>query len=84
MTSAAALDRELEALGCELARAPPVALFLAGKAFHRYRTAGGVRTGVLPHFFIGAHARVEGRVLLTRDPTRFRTYFPDVELMAPA
>lgn len=59
------------------------ALFLAGKAFRRYRAAGGVRTGVLPDFFIGAHAAVDGARLLTRDPRRYRTYFPTVELVAP-
>lgn len=59
------------------------ALFLAGKAFQRYRAAGGVRTGVLPDFFIGAHAAVEGLPLLTRDPRRYRTYFPTVELVTP-
>lgn len=59
------------------------ALLLAGKAFKRYRLAGGARTGVLPDFFIGAHAQVENLPLLTRDPRRYRTYFPAVHLIAP-
>lgn len=59
------------------------ALFLAGKAFARYRAAGGIRPGVLPDFFIGAHAAVSGVPLLTRDPRRYRTYFPTVTLIAP-
>jgi predicted nucleic acid-binding protein len=63
---------------------PRDALFLAGKAFQSYRRQGGGRTGVLPDFFIGAHAAVAGMALLTRDATRYRTYFPRVRLIAPA
>ena len=62
---------------------PRAALFLAGKTFMQYRRAGGVRTGVLPDFFIGAHAAVEGLPLLTRDAPRYRTYFPTLTLIAP-
>lgn len=62
---------------------PRPALFRAGKAFHEYRRRGGTRTGVLPDFFIGAHAEAAGMRLLTRDGGRYRSYFPDVPLIAP-
>jgi predicted nucleic acid-binding protein len=62
---------------------PRMALFLAGKAFAQYRGAGGIRTGVLADFFIGAHAAVDRLPLLTRDPRRYRNYFPTVVLIAP-
>jgi predicted nucleic acid-binding protein len=62
---------------------PWAAGFLAGKAFLAYRRKGGRRAGVLPDFYIGAHAAVAGYRLLTRDQRRFRTYFPTVELLAP-
>jgi len=62
---------------------PWEAAFLAGKCFMRYRRAGGPRTAPLPDFFIGAHAAVENLVLLSRDPARYRTYFPHVRLLAP-
>jgi predicted nucleic acid-binding protein len=62
---------------------PREALFLAGKAFQRYKRRGGTRTGVLPDFFIGAHAAVLGAPLLTRDSRRYADYFPTVELIAP-
>ncbi len=62
---------------------PREALFLAGKAFQRYKARGGTRTSVLPDFFIGAHAAVAGIPLLTRDVRRYADYFPKLELLAP-
>lgn len=44
----------------------------------------GDRTSNLPDFFIGSHAAVTGLTLLTRDDTRYRTYFPGVQLLAPS
>jgi predicted nucleic acid-binding protein len=78
------LQEALAELSIELTRAPTPALFLAGRAFGRYRAAGGPRTSVLPDFFIGAHAQVARLPILTRDVRRYRTYFPEVELIAPA
>ena len=77
------LDATLATARIKIATAPRPALFLAGKTFRRYRAAGGTRTGVLPDFFIGAHAAVEGWPLLTRDTNRYRTYFPQITLIAP-
>jgi hypothetical protein len=57
--------------------------FLAGKCFLAYRKAGGARTAPLPDFYIGAHAAVRGMKLLTRDATRYRSYFPKLELITP-
>ena len=62
---------------------PREALFLAGKAFQRYKAQGGTRSAVLPDFFIGAHAAIAGYRLLTRDVTRYRNYFPTLILIAP-
>ena len=62
---------------------PYEAAFLAGKAFLSYRRKGGARTAPLADFYIGAHAAVGKMRLLTRDPRRYRTYFPTVELIAP-
>ena len=64
------VDRVLGRAGLDLIEIPRAALFLAGKVFQRYRTQGGRRTGVLPDFFIGAHAAVAQLPLLTRDPSR--------------
>lgn len=62
---------------------PYAAAFLAGRAHLRYRRKGGSRTSPMPDFYIGAHAAVSRLRLLTRDPKRYRTYFPSVELIAP-
>jgi predicted nucleic acid-binding protein len=62
---------------------PWPAAFLAGKCFLAYRRAGGARRSPLPDFYIGAHAAVEGMPLLTRDAARYRTYLPQLALIAP-
>lgn len=62
---------------------PREALFLAGKSFLSYRKNHGTKTGVLPDFFIGAHAAVRGIPLLTRDAGRYRTYYPRLRVIAP-
>lgn len=55
----------------------------AGEAFRQYRQRGGPRTTPLPDFYIGAHAEVRGYSVITRDPQRFRAYFPAVALVSP-
>ena len=63
---------------------PWEAAFLAGKCFVKYRSRGGTKRSPLPDFYIGAHAAVEDMHLLTRDPERYRTYFPKLRLVSPA
>lgn len=67
----------------ERADLPWNAAFLAGRAFVAYRRKGGAKTAPLPDFYIGAHAQVARFTLLTRDTNRYRTYFPDLDLIAP-
>ena len=62
---------------------PYEAAYLAGKAFVRYRERGGARRAILPDFLIGAHAAIAGYRVLTRDPKRYRSYFPSLELICP-
>jgi len=79
-----ALDKTIEELGLVLIELPRPALFLAGKAFVRYRRQGGTKSNVLGDFFIGAHAAVTGHPILTRDTRRYAAYFPSVTLIAPS
>ncbi|MCE2723812.1 MAG: type II toxin-antitoxin system VapC family toxin [Burkholderiales bacterium] len=60
------------------------ALFLAGKAHHAYRRRGGVQTRTFPDFLIGAQAVTAGAALITRDTSRYRTYFPNLTVISPA
>lgn len=62
---------------------PREALFLAGKVFLDYRRRKGIKQGVLPDFYIGAHAAVSKYSILTRDVGRYRSYFPTVPLITP-
>lgn len=59
------------------------ALYLGGMAHRHYRRQGGARHTILADFLIGAHAAVLGCGILTRDPRRYRSYFPRVPLVAP-
>ena len=77
------LDAMIQTAGLTIAAIPRPALFLAGKAFQRYRSAGGRKTGVLPDFFVGAHAVIADAALITRDAARYRSYFPGIALIAP-
>ncbi len=81
--SVQALDEAVEGMGLELRELPRPALFLAARAFIKYRREGGQRTNVLADIFIGAHAAVEGCAILTRDARRYRNHFPRVPLILP-
>lgn len=77
------LDAVLSRLKIQRAELPWEAAYLAGQAFLKYRRNLGAKTSPLPDFYIGAHAQAAGLRLLTRDASRYRTYFPPVELIAP-
>ncbi|RVB79394.1 MULTISPECIES: type II toxin-antitoxin system VapC family toxin [unclassified Mesorhizobium] len=79
----AALRKAVETLKMDRELLPWEAAFLAGVTHSRYRRAGGLRERTLPDFFIGAHAVVAGHRLLTRDAARYRSYFPDLDIMSP-
>lgn len=78
-----ALDEVLDSLRIPVIELPRPALFLAGKAFAQYRRRGGTKANVLPDFFIGAHAAVARWPVLTRDASRYASYFPTVALVTP-
>jgi predicted nucleic acid-binding protein len=83
-TTIEALDAALPAALYQREALPWEAGFLAGKSFLMYRRRGGLRTSPLPDFYVGAHAAIEGLALLTRDQSRYRSYFPKVEIIAPS
>ncbi len=77
------LDEFLDMLDIQMLEMPRPAARLAGLAIRSYRQRGGTKNGVLPDFFIGAHAQAEGYKLLTRDAGRYKTYFPKIKLICP-
>ena len=83
VASEVALQRIAEQLECNPEMIPWKAAFLAGKAHMLYRRSGGVRERTLPDFMIGAHALVGGHRVLTRDAGKYRSYFPEVEVISP-
>jgi hypothetical protein len=82
-TTIEALDAALPAALYQREPLPWEAGFLAGKCFVQYRRRGGVRNSPLPDFYVGAHAAVSGLAPLTRDATRYRSYFPGIEILVP-
>jgi predicted nucleic acid-binding protein len=77
------LEIALNQTGFKMLEIPKEALFLAGKAFLAYRKNKGPKRSPLPDFYIGAQAAILKMDLLTRDPSRYRTYFPTVQLITP-
>jgi predicted nucleic acid-binding protein len=81
--SVKAVDQAIDGMGLTFQEIPKPALFLASRAFVKYRRAGGNKTNVLADFFIGAHAAVLNCGILTRDAARYRNHFPSVTLVVP-
>ncbi|MBN1848279.1 MAG: type II toxin-antitoxin system VapC family toxin [Deltaproteobacteria bacterium] len=77
------LENAIHKAGFQMLEIPREALFLAGKAFLRYKKRKGVQKIILPDFFIGAQAAVLGLDLLTRDVSRYRSYFPTLKVISP-
>ena len=77
------LESAISRGGFQMLEIPKEALFLAGKAFLQYRKGNGTKRSPLPDFYIGAQAAIFGLELITRDISRYRTYFPTVKLIHP-
>ena len=78
-----ALESVMNRAGFQMLDIPKEALFLAGKAFLKYRKNKGTKRSPLPDFYIGAQAAIFDMDLITRDVPRYRTYFPSVRLISP-
>jgi predicted nucleic acid-binding protein len=77
------LESAISKAGFQLLEIPKEALFLAGKAYSIYKRRKGIKSTTLPDFFIGAQSAVMNLDLLTRDISRYQTYFPTVKLISP-
>src|SRR6056297_500993 len=74
------LESALHKGGFQILEIPREALFLAGKAYLKYKRVKGTKKSPLPDFYIGAQAAVLDLDLITRDDGRYRTYFPTVRI----
>ena len=77
------VEQAILGLNIKVLEIPREALFLAGKTFLKYRKNKGTKTSTLPDFFIGAHANVSKFDLITRDTNKYKTYFPQTNLIHP-
>lgn len=77
------VEQVISNLGLKVLEIPREALFLTGKAFIQYRKNRGTKNSPLPDFFIGAHSAVSQLDLITRDLSKYKTYFPQVNLIHP-
>lgn len=77
------LESAVSKAGFQILEIPKEALFLAGKVFLKYKRRKGIKRAPLPDFYIGAQAAVLHLALITRDVSRYRSYFPTVELITP-
>ena len=77
------LESAIAKAGFQMLEIPKEALFLAGKAYLKYKKRKGTKRTPLPNFFIGAQAAVQNLDLITRDVFRYQSYFPTVKLITP-
>jgi predicted nucleic acid-binding protein len=77
------VEKAVSELSMKVIEIPREALFLAGKAFLKYKRNKGIKNSPLPDFFIGAHALVSKFNLITRDSAKYNTYFPSLKLIHP-
>jgi predicted nucleic acid-binding protein len=77
------VEAAIEQAGIKVLEIPREALFLAGKVFLNYRKSKGTKHSTLPDFYIGAHATISTFDLITRDISKFKTYFPNINIIYP-
>ena len=77
------LEFAITKAGFQMLEIPKEALFLAGKAYLKYKKRKGIKRTSLPDFYIGAQAAVLNLNLITRDVSRYQSYFPTVKLITP-
>lgn len=82
-TSPDEVEQVITSLGLQYTEMPRAALFIAAQAYRVYRQRSGTKSAPLPDFFIGAHAEAAKLTVLTRDRSRYTTYFADVALISP-
>jgi hypothetical protein len=77
------LDDTLAKLNASVSHSDRDVAFLAGQRWGQYRESGGRRKRIITDFLIGAHAAIKAQRFLTRDRGFYKSYFPEVQILAP-
>lgn len=77
------VENAISELGIKVLKIPREALFLTGKVSLKYRKNKGTKNSLLPDFFIGAYVAISKFDLITRDSSKYKTYFPKIKLIHP-
>ena len=77
------LKQVLDQLNIEVLNIPLPSAFYVSRIFKKYKKNKGNKKSPMPDFYIGAHASYLKVPIITRDTSRFNTYFPEVELVTP-
>lgn len=83
MSNPRALDALFDVYGTLRSPLPWVCASLTAAAYALHRSRGGSKHKPIPDFYIGAHAAVSNLSVLTRDPARYRSYFPQLVVIVP-
>lgn len=76
-----ALDQQLQVMGIQPTEGGAAAAWAAGKAFSRYRQAGGPRKHLIPDFLIAGHALARADRLAAVDRGYLRRWFQELTLL---
>jgi len=79
-----ALDAMLNELEIAVEPVSLAGAFAAGRAWKKYRDAGGSRNRIMTDFLIGGHALAHGHQLLSRDRGFYQKYFAGLKINDPS
>jgi predicted nucleic acid-binding protein len=82
--SQSALDKVLKELEIAVEAVSRDGAFAAGRAWKKYRDAGGNRSRIMTDFLIGGHAQKQSYQLLSRDRGFYKDYFSNIKIIDPS
>ena len=82
-SSGAKTQKALDSMNIQWSPFTQASSFLAGKIQLAYRKNKGPRKQMIPDFLVAAHASLQADRLASTDRGFLRSYFPDLDLLAP-
>ena len=77
------LKKVIDSLNIEIINISLPAAFTVSRVLKKYKKNKGELKRPMPDFYIGAHAEDIKAGIVTRDPSKFKTYYPQVKLFTP-